>query len=379
MNPADFAELKMFITGPTLIRQETRNAASLPEFGHRDTENAKRYEPILENLRRIAGIKDEYEIFLINGSGSTCLEAAARSLVRDDETVLTASVGAFGDLFHNICVNNGKKAVILRFDNGRAMELGALRKALEEHRPGVVAMTHNETSTGVTNDIVSACELVREYGALPLVDGVSIFGGTDVQLKAARPGMYITSTQKCLALPAGFGIGFVSPEAVAKAENVPVRGHSTDILRQLSKARASQSLTTPNTALLNQMAVQLDYIVNIEGVESRFARHTAMRDMVHAWAENLEGFELFAQAGFRSPVLTTMRVKPGVDFAALKNVLKERMRARGYLFDPGYGKLNQQMEAAGERPIFRIGHMGDIMPDMLEKYLTELAEELARL
>lgn len=379
MNTSDFASLKLFITGPTLVREETRQAASLPEFGHRDKENDKRCAPIMEHLRALAGVHDEYEVCLINGSGSTALEASVRSLVRDDETVLNISVGAFGDLYHNIAVNNGKRAVQLRFDNGCAMDAERVRAALEEHAPAVVTMTHNETSTGVTNDIESICSLVREYGALPLVDGVSIFGGTDIGLLSARPAMYVTATQKCLALPAGFGIAFVAPEAMAKAETVPVRGHSSDILRQLVSARKNQMLTTPNTTLLNQMAVQLDYIVNTEGIEARFARHAAMRDQVHAWVEKQDGFDLFAQQGYRSPVLTTVRAPESVGFDALKNDLKERMRVRGYLFDPGYGKLNTQMREAGERPIFRIGHMGDITPDLLAEYLDELGEELARL
>ncbi len=380
MNTSDFAELKMFITGPTLIRKEVREAGALPEFGHRDKENDKRCVPIFKNLKKLAGISsNEYELFLINGSGSTCMEASIRSLVRDDETVLNISVGAFGDLYHNISKNNGKRAELLRFPNGRAVELARVREALEKFKPGVLTVTHNETSTGVLNNVMAVCELAREYGVLSVVDGVSIFGGMDIGLAEAKPAMYCTSTQKCLALPAGFGIGFVSRKALEKAETVSVRGHTTDILRQISKSRSHQALTTPNTTLLNQMAVQLDYIINDEGMEARFARYAKMQGMVEQWVEAQDGYELFAQEGYRSPVMTAVRAPEGVSFGTLKNVLKERMRERGYLFDPGYGKLNQELEAAGERSIFRIGHMGDIMPDMLEDYLEELGEELARL
>ncbi len=379
MNTSDFARLKLFITGPTMIREEVRQAATLPEFGHRDAENVKRCGPIMEHLRTLAGVNDEYEVCLINGSGSTALEASIRSLVHDDETVLNFSVGAFGDLYHNIALANGKNAVQVRFENGCGMNEDRVRAAMEEHSPAVVTMTHNETSTGVANDFGTFCDIVREYGALPLVDGISIFGGTAIDLPKTRPAMYIGSTQKCLALSAGFGIVFIAPEAVAKAETVPMRGYSSDILRQLVPARKNQMLTTPNTTLLNQLAVQLDYIVNEEGVKARFDRHAAMRGQVHAWVEQLDGFELFAEAGVRSPVMTTVRAPESIGFDTIKVDLKERMRARGYLFDPGYSKLNVKMQEAGDRPIFRVGHMGDITPDLLAEYLDELGEELARL
>lgn len=376
MKDMDFADLKLFITGPTLIRREIRESGMLPEFGHRDAENIKRFKPIMENLRRIAKIEDEFQPVIYNGSGSTAMDSSIRSLVADGETVLNVSVGAFGDLYHKLAVVNGKKAAQLKFEPGLAIDPDRLDAALSEHKPAVVTFTHNETSTGVINDITAVCRQIRDRGAMPLVDGVSIFGGVDVGLKDAGCAMYVTSTQKSLALPAGFGIGFVSPEAEEKASAVANRGHASDILLQLPKARINQTLTTPNCTLANQMRVQLDYIVNEEGVDNRFARHVKMRDMVHDFVEGLGGgWNLFAPEGRRSPTVTTVQVPEGVTVDDLK-ALKERMRARGFLFDPGYGKINVQFEKEGGRPVFRIGHMGDVAPDMLSPYLEALKSEL---
>ncbi|MDD4732893.1 MAG: aminotransferase class V-fold PLP-dependent enzyme [Desulfovibrio sp.] len=378
MSTNDFASLKLFITGPTMLRPEVRQAGTLPEFGHRDLENDKRLQPAMHWLAELADAGDEYTPVLFLGSGSTGMEASIRSLVAGDETVLNVSVGAFGDLFHNMAVANEKRAKQLKFECGRAVDLDSLEQALKEHRPGVVTFTHNETSTGVINDIHAISELVRRYGAMPVVDGVSIFGGTALGLKGSGIAMYCSATQKSLGLPAGFGIGFVHAEAEEKARRVKGKGHGTDILKHLERARRFQTLSTPNTTLANQLYVQLKYIFEEEGVQNRFARHLAMRGMAEEWVAGLEGYELFAQEGHRSPALTTVRVPKGVTVQRLKDV-KEAMRARGYLFDPGYGKLNTQLEQAGQRPIFRIGHMGDIMPDMLQAFLKDLGEVLGNL
>jgi aspartate aminotransferase-like enzyme len=69
----------------------------------------------------------------------------------------------------------------------------------------------------------------------------------------------------------------------------------------------------------------------------------------------------------------------GVTAAQLKKGVKESLRAQGYLMDPGYGKLNAALEAEGRRLVIRIGHMGDIMPDMLAEYLGKLEAELKKL
>jgi aspartate aminotransferase-like enzyme len=377
MSTQDFADLQLFITGPTFIRPEVREAGLLPEFGHRDSENNKRFKPIMSGLRALAGCGDDYHVIIFNGSGSNAMEATVRSLVADDECVLNVSVGAFGDLYHKMAVVNGKKAAQLKFAPGSAIDMAKLEAALVEHKPSCVTFTHNETSTGVTNDMQAVCALVRKHGALPLVDGVSIFGGAAIGLTGSGAATYATSTQKSLALPAGFGLLFVSEEAVEKAKKVQNRGFTTDIVGQLGRAQKSQTLTTPNCTLANQMAVQLDYIVNVEGIAKRFARHEQMRGMVAEFVAGLPGFELSAPEGRRSPTLTAVRVPAGMTIDMLKKV-KEAMRAKGYLFDPGYGKLNTDLEAKGERLLLRIGHMGDITPDMLAAYLEALKPELLK-
>ena len=375
MNTMNFAELKLFITGPTFLREAVRQAGLLPEFGHRDSENKKRFESIFGNLKKLAQVGDGYQVVLFNGSGSSAMEASIRSLVADEEVVLNVSVGAFGDLYHKMAVVNGKKAVQLKFEPGSAIDLAALKKALAEHKPGVVTCTHNETSTGVTNDIKAVCAAVREAGAMPLVDGVSIFGGAAVAIEAAGAAMYSTSTQKSLGLPAGFGIGFIAKAALDKAKNVKNRGFATDIVGQAASAEKFQTLTTPNCTLANQMAVQLDWIVNGEWIENRFARHEKMRAMAHAWVAAQDGLSLFAPEGHRSATLTAVKTSGGMSVARLKKA-KEAMQAKGYLFDPGYGKLNTQLEEKGKDPLFRIGHMGDITPQMLEAFLADLREVL---
>ncbi|MBU1247747.1 MAG: aminotransferase class V-fold PLP-dependent enzyme, partial [Proteobacteria bacterium] len=306
-------------------------------------------------------------------------ESSIRSLVADGETVLNVSVGAFGDLYHKMAEVNGKKNAQLKFEYGQAIDLNVLEDKLKEVRPAVVTFTHNETSTGVKNDIVAVTKLIRQYGAMPLVDGVSIFGGANIQLNEAGPAMYSTATQKSMGLPAGFGIGFVSQEAEDKAKSVTNKGHSSDINTQLGRARKFQTVTTPNCTLANMMHTQLDYIVNDEGVKNRFARHEAMRLMVGEWAKGIDGFELFAPEGYGSPTLTTVLCPAGVTSAHLKKGVKEAMRGKGYLMDPGYGKLNTAMEEAGQRLVIRIGHMGDITPEMLTTYLTDLKPELEKL
>ncbi len=376
-----FDELVLFITGPTYVRPEVKKAALLPEFGHRDIENTKRFKDIFDNLKKMWEAGPDYDVVAIPGSGSNAMETSIRSLVARDETVLNVSTGAFGDLYHEIAMRNlkpGMKAVQLKFNPGEAIDMARLEAALKEHNPQAVTLTHNETSTGVVNPIIEACQLVRKYGAMPLVDGVSIFGGAPSPIEKMGAGMYSVSMQKGMALPSGFGLAICSKEALEKSARIAAsdKGYTTDLSEHAKSAKKSQILTTPNCSLANQLWFQASYIVNEEGIEARFQRHRQMQEMTLKFAEkNLPGFELFPEREYASPTVTCLKV-PRHFTQEMLNSAKEKLRMRGYLMDPGYEKMNKSLAGQGKPLTIRIGHMGDITPSMLAAYLEALKDAL---
>jgi aspartate aminotransferase-like enzyme len=371
-------KLKLFITGPTYISERVKQAALLPEFGHRDGENKKRILPIIENLRKIANAEN-YSIALIPGSGSNAMESSIRSLVKDDEKVLNVSVGAFGDLYHEITKANGKKAELLKFPAGSNIDVNIFKEKIKAFNPDVITITHNETSTGVINDIEVLSNIAKESGALVLVDGVSIFGGALVNLAKWNIDVYSNSTQKSLGTDSGFGIIFVSQDAKSKINSVNNRGYTTDLALHIKSAEKAEILTTPNCSLVNQLYVQLDYIVHQEGIENRYARHKEMMNYTHDWIKSLpEGFALLPDKKFASPTVTAIVVPKVFTLDMLKQI-KTELKKKGYLMDTGYGKLNKELADKGHQLTIRIGHMGDITLDMLKTYLDDLKYELIKL
>lgn len=364
-------ELELFIPGPTWIRPEIRKAGSYPEFGHRDTQAVEIISNILDNLRIIAQLPEGYQAALVNGSGSNAMECAVRSLIAETDRVLCVCVGAFGELFHTLATGFNEQVERLDFEPGAGIDLQVLERTLAKGNFDVVTLTHNESSTGVATNIVRACELINGQGALAIVDGVSIFAGAPSGIAQALPAAYVTATQKCLALPPGFGIVFVNEAALAKAHTIKNRVYTLDLLRHVDMARQGQTLTTPNCTLLNQMHAQLDYIVHQEGVQARFARHRQQRDHVRGWVQaRPERFRLFAAQADASPSLTSLYVDSHVDLSRTKS----RMREAGYLIDTGYSKLNKRLMAESGQVMMRIPHMGDISHLMLERFLEVLDE-----
>ncbi|MGC8856333.1 MAG: pyridoxal-phosphate-dependent aminotransferase family protein, partial [Anaerolineae bacterium] len=227
-----------------------------------------------------------------------------------------------------------------------------------------ITIVHNETSTGMQNPVKEVAEAVRAAApdTLILVDAVSSLGGAKIEMDAWGLDMVLTSSQKCLALPPGLALCAVSDRAMKKAEKVENRGWYFDLVRMEKHRLKDSSPATPAMSLIYALDFQLDRIF-AEGLENRFARHSAMAKRVQDWAE-AHGLLIYAPEGFRSQTVTTIKNERGIDVAHLNAFLKERdMRIAN-----GYGQL--------KNVTFRIAHMGETQLSDIEDLLKAMEEFL---
>jgi aspartate aminotransferase-like enzyme len=137
-------------------------------------------------------------------------------------------------------------------------------------------------------------------------------------------------------------------------------------------AKNQDRMMTPSTPALSVMyalEVQLERIRE-EGLEVRWARHSAMRDRCCEWVDAMRdkrgvNVSVLAPAGHRSPTVTAIRMPEGKSSVPVVEEAKER----GFVIGGGYGKLKDTT--------FRIGHMGDHTVAEQEAVLEVLGEVLA--
>ncbi len=383
---AQVEDLKLFTPGPTYVRRDLMvQAAKMPNFSHRDEQIIVRLKPIYANLRKMAEVDDSYHIILMPGSVSTAMETSVTSLIGDDDKVLSVSMGSFGDMYHGMTVANRKNSEKLSFEPGQGIDLNVLEDKLKEmerngEKPSVVTFTHNETSTGVEVDVVAVSQVIKKYGALPLVDAVSAFGATRTGIQG-NVAMYSTATQKCMGLDAGFGIAIVSEEALERAkylvENKKCYPPSIlDLTKHAATAKGFMTGTTPNCTLINALYLQTDYIVNTEGVQERYARHKALKEMTHDWIDSLgNGYQLFADKNVASNSVTALQTPPSMKMQDL-NPVKLKLREEKFVMSTGLPPMNKALEAQGKGVIIRIPHMGDMTKDRLSEYLNAMKKYL---
>jgi len=115
------------------------------------------------------------------GSGRVSIDSALLGLLGPGEKILVPVNGVFSKWIGVTAERLGAKPVRLELDWRKAVDPGAIKRALDKDANiKVVAAVHNETATGIVNSIETISKDVHDYGALFLVDYVSFLGEDEV-------------------------------------------------------------------------------------------------------------------------------------------------------------------------------------------------------
>ena len=351
---------RMFVPGPVDVDDEVLQAQAQPMIPHRSKEFEVIFRRASEKAQQL--FFTQYRVFLTASSGTGLQEAAVRNFV--DRTMLSCVNGAFADRWYEVAISNGKDAEKLAFEWDQPIDPDRVAAAVKAGRFEALTIVHNETSTGMQNPVKEVAEAVQAVSpdTLILVDAVSSLGGAKVEMDAWGLDMVLTSSQKAIALPPGLGLGAVSDRAMKKAEKVENRGWYFDLVRMEKHRLKDSSPATPAMSLIFALDHQLDRIL-AEGLENRFARHSAMARRVQEWAD-AHDLSMYAPEGFHSQTVTTIKNERGIDISDLNAFLKQR----GMRIANGYGPL--------KNITFRIAHMGEIQMSDLEELFSAMEEYL---
>ena len=351
---------RMFVPGPVDVDDEVLQAQAQPMIPHRSKEFEEIFRRASEKAQQLFFTR--HRVLLSASSGTGFQEAAVRNFV--NKKVLSCVNGAFADRWYDVAVSNGKKAQKLAFEWDEPVDPGRVAAAVKAGGFEALTIVHNETSTGMQNPVKEVASAVRAVApdTLILVDAVSSLSGAKIEMDAWGLDMVLTSSQKAIALPPGLALAAVSDRALEKAKTVENRGWYFDLLLMEKHRLKDSSPATPAMSLIFALDRQLDRIL-AEGLEKRFARHSAMAKRVQEWAD-AHDLSMYAPEGYRSQTVTTIKNERNIDLSDLNTFLKQR----GMRIANGYGPL--------KNITFRIAHMGEIQMSDVDTLLEAMEEYL---
>ncbi len=354
---------KLFIPGPTEVREEILKAQSQWMIGHRTKEFGELYRNCVTKTAQALSTKNHVMWFTSSGTGT--MEGAIRNVV--DGKVLHCTGGAFAERWFAISRACGKDASSIGVEWGKAVKPELIEAELAKGGYTALAITQNETSTGVRQPIEEIGRMMKEKfpDVFILVDAVSGLMGDWFEIDELGLDVVVASSQKAIALPPGLAVAVVSQRALDKCRTITDRGYYFDYDAMLKRYdKDHQTPTTPAISLFYALEVELDHIL-AETMKGRYERHLEMAKFTREWAK--KHYQLFAEPGYESVTLTTVANTRGDSIKDLNAKLAER----GLQISNGYGKKLKEKT-------FRIAHMGDLtLADMKE--VTTAIEEILKL
>ena len=351
---------KLFIPGPTHVPKSVMKALATPQIGHRTEEISNLIEYIIKGIQKVLYTKNN--IYLISHAATGLWEMGLRNSV--DKGVLHCDNGAFSSKWGKVSQACGYKNKIIEYEWGKGIKVDDIDRELSTGEYNVLAMVHNETSTGTMSNLEDISNLLSSKypDVIWLVDAVSSMAGIKVEVDKLGIDFMLSSTQKAWGLPAGFSICSVSDKISKKSESIKNKGYFLDLKVYEKYYNKFQTPSTPSIPHLFGLKHILDLIEN-EGLDQRWKRHIEMKDYTMSWAKE-KGQTFFAEEGCRSNTITCIKNIQNWDIDKIYNKLLEK----GFRMDRGYGKLRGKA--------FRIAHMGNIFMEDLQEYLHEFEKAM---
>ena len=335
--------------GPSNVHYRVYQAMSNPVIGYLDPQILTCMDEISEMLRGVFQTKNQVTL-AISATGSSGMEASYVNFVEPGDVVVIGVNGFFADRMTQVASRCGAQVVRVEGEWGKIVEPERVIKALKEHPEAkICGVVHAETSTGVRQPLEEIGAYCKKANTLLVVDAVTSLGACNVKVDDWGIDVCYSCSQKGLSVPPGLSPITVGPKAMEmlRSRKSKVQSFYLDLI--LLEKYWGQERVYHHTAPVSMFYALREglKIIFEEGLESRFRRHEVLGDRLKMELEGF-GFKLFAQEGYRLPMLTSVVLPDWVDDAKTRSRLLNEYNIE---VGAGLGWLKGK--------IWRVGLMGE--------------------
>ena len=333
-----------FGCGPSKIRPEALhsliNSQNILGTSHRQKPVKQVVNRVRTGLNSLFNLPEGYEVVLGNGGSTAFWDIATSGLIEHKSQHLS-----FGEFSSNFA-QAAKENPFIEDPTVIKSEPGSHPLPVAEAGIDVYALTHNETSTGVSMPIKRPN---GTEGALVLVDATSAAGGLMVEAKEFDA--YYFAPQKSFASDGGIWLALMSPAALERVAKIKASGRWIpaffDLTIAIENSKLDQTYNTPALATLILLADQIEWFNNNGGLKFAAGRSEASAKTMYGWAERTSYTTPFvSDSAMRSNVVATINFDDAIDASQIAATL----RANGIVDTEPYRKLGKNQLRIGMFP-----------------------------
>ncbi len=357
----------LLLPGPTSIPERVLRAMNRPMINHRGPEFREIIFEVVEGVKKI--YQTEHNLLIYPSSGTGALEAAVVNFLSPGDKVLAISIGVFGQRFAQIARNFGAEVEEINVEWGKAVDPQLISDRINQDINKdikAVLITHNETSTGVFNEVELLKDIMGSHPALIMVDAVSSLAALELKMDEWELDVVISGSQKAFMVPPGVSFMAFNERALQAHAQAKMPKYYWDISLGMQYLEVGQTPFTPAISIFYGLQESIRMMLE-EGLENILKRHQGYRKMIRSSIKEM-GLELLAPEGNASPAVTSVIAPTGIGADQIRKVMLQD-------FDIVLAGGQKSLKNV----VFRVGHLGYVRELDLLTVLAALEISLVKL
>lgn len=356
----------VMIPGPSPTVRSINDQMGRETVAFGDPEFVKDFKELVIDLRNL--LKVDGECFVVAGTGTLAMEMAISNVTKRGDNVLVVSNGFFGDRFIEICQRKGLNTDILQAPWGQVVSPAEIEAKLKEKPYSVITVSHVDTATGAVAPIQEIGKIIKNYpDTVYIVDGVAATAGEREYVDDYGIDILFTGSQKAFGVAPGLLILWAGKKALERRKALgTIPEYYVDFEKWIPIMNdPSKYFATPAVNMIWALKESVR-LINGEGVEARYDRHTKVSEAINSALEAL-GFKILSDEKNRCSTLSVVLYPEGIDDAKFRSILAEE------------GVMTAGALAAYAGKAFRLGHMGNIDDHTVYSTIAAIERTLIKL
>jgi 2-aminoethylphosphonate-pyruvate transaminase len=345
--------------GPATTTDTVKYAQIVPDICPREKEFTDLMSSVIRDLTDFADTSGEYTAVMFGGSGTSAVEAIISSTAGKD-SILIVNNGAYGKRMCDIAEIYGLNFIEFKSKSYEPLDLDSLESVIKENSISHIGIVHNETTTGLLNDIEATGRICKKYNIMMIVDGVSSYGAIPVNMKEMNITYLAGCSNKNLQAMPGVSFVIARIDSLEKIKSISPRNLYLNLYLQYDYfKRTGQMRFTPPVQTIYSLKQAIKELKK-EGIENRYERYS------DSWRTLIKGLEklgltYIVPLKHHSRLITAIQ-EPDIDGYNFQD-MHDYFYGKGFTIYPG--KLDGYNS-------FRIANIGDITSKDMEVFLELL-------
>ena len=317
--------------GPATTTHSVKMAQVVPDICPREHEFGDLMEWVSEELTTIVANTEEYVTILFGGSGTAVVEATLSSVVPHNKKVLIVNNGAYGKRMCQIAEAYDMDFIEFQSSPIEPINLEALENTIKAtENLSHLAIIHNETTTGLLNNLDDLGAIAKRYNLELIVDAMSSYAAIPIDMEKQNISYLLASSNKNIQGMAGVGFVIANKNDIEKVKEIKPRNFYLNLYAQYENfIKTHQMRFTPPVQTLYALKQAIDEAKE-EGIENRYRRYSKSWETLTSALKEMN-LKYLVDDKYHSKIITSIFIPKHIDF----NEMHDYFFEKGFTIYPG--------------------------------------------